>query len=131
MPYRLIAMLEFADQAQALDAYAQMEARATNTLVVGMGGPDEHTSYCEVRDGTETLLDGFFIDTFNIVRPMPYVAPTGDYPKWVTVTGAHDSYPALSVAGEVARVEHNGANWENTHGDGNSWEPGVYGWVQV
>lgn len=124
-------MLEFADEAQALDAYAQMESRATNTLVVGMGTADEHASYCEVRDEAGAMLDGFYIDTFNIVRPMPYIAPPNDYPLWAQPAGSYDSYPALNVAGATARVEHDGKNWENAHGDGNSWEPGVYGWIEV
>jgi len=42
---------------------------------------------------------------------------------WVQPTGAHDAYPAGAV------VTHNGQTWTNTHGDGNSWEPGVYGWA--
>ena len=54
--------------------------------------------------------------------------------QWKTdnaVTGGHDSYPATNAAGEIARVEYNGRNWENTHGDGNSWEPGVFGWTDL
>ena len=26
---------------------------------------------------------------------------------------------------------HNGTHWVNTHGDGNVWEPGVFGWSVV
>ncbi|MCP1675464.1 hypothetical protein J2T57_002614 [Natronocella acetinitrilica] len=36
--YRLTVMAEFESQAQAEDAMAQMQARATNTRVSGMGG---------------------------------------------------------------------------------------------
>lgn len=39
MTFRLTAMLEFESEAQAVDAFNQMSARATNTRVVGMGGP--------------------------------------------------------------------------------------------
>lgn len=42
---------------------------------------------------------------------------------WVQPTGAHDAYAAGSS------VTHNGETWVNTHGDGNVWEPGVFGWA--
>ena len=42
-----------------------------------------------------------------------------DAPQWVQPTGAHDAYNA-----EDKYVTHNDKTWENTHGDGNSWEPG-------
>ena len=55
-----------------------------------------------------------------------YGASPDDGPQpWVAPTGAHDTYPA------GATVTHNGSTWENTHGDGNSWEPGVYGWTDI
>ena len=44
---------------------------------------------------------------------------------WVQPTGGHDAYPA------GAQVTHNGRTWENTHGDGNVWEPGVFGWTDL
>jgi hypothetical protein len=49
------------------------------------------------------------------------VEPT--IPNWVQPSGAHDAYAA------GAEVMHNGQHWVNTHGNGNVWEPGVYGWV--
>jgi len=50
----------------------------------------------------------------------------GDDPQpWVQPTGAHDAYPAGAV------VTHNGQTWVNTHGDGNVWEPGAFGWTVV
>lgn len=67
--------------------------------------------------------------------PTAYVEITGpggdpigggdEYPAWVQPTGSHDAYAA------GARVTHNGKVWENTHGDGNVWEPGVFGWSEV
>lgn len=30
-----------------------------------------------------------------------------------------------------AKVSHEGKHWINTHGDGNVWEPGVYGWEET
>jgi len=122
MTYRLTAMLEFGDEAQAVDAYNQMSARATNTRIVGMGTPDEHTSYCRV-DGPAGLISSFFVDTFGIVRQGTWVAPPNQYPLYIPVTGAHDSYPVLNAAGDPTRVEYNGHNWQNAHSGLNSWAP--------
>lgn len=54
----------------------------------------------------------------------PVGPPDGPQP-WVQPAGSQDAYPAGSV------VTHNGATWANTHGDGNVWEPGVFGWTEV
>lgn len=51
--------------------------------------------------------------------------PSIEWPEWKQPTGAHDAYEA------GAKVSHNGKHWINTYGDGNSWEPGVYGWDLV
>ena len=48
--------------------------------------------------------------------------PAIEWPEWVQPLGDQDAYPA------DAKVSHNGKHWINTHGDGNVWEPGVYGW---
>lgn len=45
--------------------------------------------------------------------------------EWVQPTGAQDAYAA------GATVTHNGQTWTNTHGDGNVWEPGVFGWTEA
>lgn len=37
----------------------------------------------------------------------------------------------LDAYNNGAKVSHNGFHWINTYGDGNSWEPGVYGWDLV
>ncbi len=50
--------------------------------------------------------------------------PAEEWPEWRQPTGAHDAYPAN------AKVSHNGKHWINTYGDGNSWEPGVFGWTE-
>ena len=50
--------------------------------------------------------------------------PSIEWPEWKQPTGAHDAYEA------GAKVSHNGKHWINTYGDGNSWEPGVYGWTE-
>jgi hypothetical protein len=128
--YRLLAFLEFESEAQALDAYAQLKARSTNTRIIGAGTASERSSYARV-DSSEELLAMFFVDTFGIVRNGEYVAPPNLYPLWIAPTGAHDSYPILNAAGDPTRVEYNGQNWQNTSGILNSWAPGVFGWTLV
>jgi len=49
--------------------------------------------------------------------------PAAGPQPWVQPQGSHDAYGAGAV------VTHNGQTWDNTHGAGNSWEPGVYGWT--
>ena len=51
------------------------------------------------------------------------VVAEGAIPAWVQPTGAQDAYPA------GARVTRNGRIWLNSHGDGNVWVPGEYGWT--
>ena len=51
--------------------------------------------------------------------------PDEEWPEWRQPTGAHNAYPAN------AKVSHNGKHWINTYGDGNNWEPGVFGWSEV
>lgn len=48
--------------------------------------------------------------------------PTEEWPEWVQPQGAHDAYKA------GRKVSHNGEHWINSYGDGNIWEPGVFGW---
>ena len=52
-------------------------------------------------------------------------APLEDAPQWIAPTGSHDAYEAGAV------VLHNDETWVNVHGDGNVWEPGVFGWEIV
>jgi hypothetical protein len=51
--------------------------------------------------------------------------PSIEWPEWKQPAGAHDAYKA------GAKVSHNGKHWINTYGDGNNWEPGVFGWDLV
>jgi len=132
--YRLLAFLEFDDQAQAVDAFAQLEARATNTRVRGLGSAKGRMSYARVTDqttDTPVLLDQFYVDTFGIVRSGEYAPPAGRYPEWIQPTGAQDSYPVTDAAGNPTRVVYEGQVWENTSGTVNSWQPGVFGWTVV
>ena len=52
------------------------------------------------------------------------ITPPGLIAEWVQPVGAHDTYSLGDV------VTHGGKTWESTV-DNNSWEPGVYGWVEV
>lgn len=51
--------------------------------------------------------------------------PAEVWPVWVQPLGSEDAYAA------DARVSHNGKHWINTYGDGNIWEPGVFGWAET
>ena len=127
----VISRLHFKDIADATDAFDQLEARATNSGIVGLGSASESTSYTLLMDDSGTVQDGFYVDTFGIVREGEYEPSPNTYPLWQPVTGAENAYPATNAAGEIARVEHNGHEWENAHGNGNSWEPGVFGWTDL
>ena len=50
--------------------------------------------------------------------------PTEEWPAWRQPLGTEDAYPA------GAKVSHDGKHWVNSHGDGNVWEPGVFGWTE-
>lgn len=52
------------------------------------------------------------------------IVPPGQIGEWIQPTGAHDTY------GVGAKVTWNGFTWESEVAN-NSWEPGVYGWVQI
>jgi hypothetical protein len=51
--------------------------------------------------------------------------PAEEWPEWKQPQGGHDAYKA------GRKVSHNGKHWINIYGDGNIWEPGVYGWEEV
>lgn len=49
--------------------------------------------------------------------------PLEEFPEWFQPIGAHDAYD------QGAKVSHNGKRWTSDV-DGNTWEPGVYGWTE-
>ena len=51
--------------------------------------------------------------------------PAEEWPAWSQPLGVHDAYAA------GAKVSHNNKCWVNTHGDGNIWQPGVFGWEEA
>lgn len=50
--------------------------------------------------------------------------PSVEWPDWVQPLGSEDAYP------DGAKVTHNDKHWTNTFGNGNVWEPGVFGWTE-
>lgn len=134
MPYVVMVHATFASKADADHIYDQAKAVATTASVARIGEAGERTSHCgvfdEQADGTLVKDRQWHIDRFGIVRETDPV-PDDVIPDWVQPTGAQDAYPAMDVFGAVSKVKHNGLIWENTHGAGNTWEPGAFGWVQV
>ena len=49
--------------------------------------------------------------------------PLEEFPEWVQPIGAHDAYS------KGAKTSHGGKKWVSEV-DGNTWEPGVYGWAE-
>lgn len=49
--------------------------------------------------------------------------PAEEWPEWVQPTGAQDVYMLN------AKVSHNNKHWISIY-DNNSWEPGIFGWVE-
>ena len=54
---------------------------------------------------------------------IPIGRPGEEFPDWSQPLGAHDAY------GKGDKVSHNNKKWISTV-DGNSWEPGIYGWEE-
>lgn len=132
MTYVAMGMVSFATQAQADHIYDQAKSVATAASVSRLGESGERTSYFgvyeEQPDGTLVPLRQWHIDNFGIVREGAVDASAP--PAWVQPTGSQDAYPAQDVRGNPARVTHNGQSWVNTHGNGNIWAPGAFGWTQ-
>lgn len=117
--------------AQVVDAYNQIKARMTHMTAIQLGQPGARTSYARLENPeTGELIEMLHVDEFGIARTGEYIAPN-PYPIWKQPTGAQDSYPALTLKGDPARVLHNGKTLQNSHGNGNSWAPGVFGWTEV
>lgn len=47
-----------------------------------------------------------------------------EWPEWIQPTGAQDAY------NKGDKVSHNSKHWVSEY-NSNSWEPGVFGWVEV
>jgi len=133
MPWVAIIHATFDSKADADHIYNQSLAVATTASVARLGDEMERTSHGfvaqEQEDGTLVVDRGWHVDLFGIVRQGE---PDRDEPPaWIQPTGAHNSYPATDVRGDQTRVTHNGQTWRNSHGNGNSWAPGVFGWTVV
>ena len=134
MAYLVLVHATFDNKADADHIYDQAKAVATTASVARIGEAGERTSHCgvfdEQADGTLVKDRQWHIDRFGILRESAPV-PDDVIPDWDQPAGAQDAYPATDVFGQVTKVNHNGQVWENTHGAGNTWEPGAFGWSEI
>jgi len=134
MSYVVIVHATFESKSDADHIHDQAMAVATNASVARIGTIGERTSHGfvaeEQEDGSLQVDRSWHIDLFGIVREGKEPS-TDENPEWIQPTGAQDAYPAQNVRGNETRVTHDGKVWRNTHGDGNTWEPGVSGWEEV
>lgn len=133
MAYVVIIHATFADKAHADHVYNQTISVATNASVAHIGQPDERTSHGfvaeEQANGSLSVLSSFHKDLFGIIRNgEPSQSET---PQWIQPTGGHDAYPAKNIRGGDTYVTHDNKTWRNTHGNGNIWAPGAFGWTEV
>ncbi|MCA1781910.1 MAG: hypothetical protein ABR616_19185 [Dermatophilaceae bacterium] len=69
-------------------------------------------------------------DTTPALWKLYLLAPEpGEYPLWVQPESTNPYNATWDDGTGPVIVSHNGQLWENTHGDGNIWEPGQYGWT--
>lgn len=133
MAYLVMIHATFQTQGNADHVYDQTKSVATNASVARIGEAGERTSYGAVYDeqpdGTLVPLRQFHIDRFGIVRD-GQLLPDDQIPEWSQPAGSQDAYPVTDVLGNPVRVQHNGQVWENTSA-ANTFEPSVFGWVQV
>jgi len=128
MSHTVVCMIEFENEADAQDLFDQVDARMDLAQVVGLGTEDGRTSYVRKVLDDGTLDQMLYKDRFGITRSGRYEPPPNNYPLWVDPGGdATKAYPSTDEAGDPTRVEHNGKEWENAYGDGNTWEPGKVG----
>jgi hypothetical protein len=109
--------LPLADSQAAFDAWETLRQPTVLGLCVWDDGP----SWVDLHLCDHRNPQGGCVTVAYAEHPQP----PDTTPPWVQPTGAHDAYPA------GAQVTHNGRLWENVHGDGNVWEPGVYGWADL
>lgn len=102
---KVIQALSVAGQPDTSEAINATESKARDALMSIVMREVE-------RFDKEQYFDGFAFTPPDVFAPEPWVQPVG----------AHDAYAADAV------VLHNGQVWNNTHGDGNVWVPGEYGW---
>lgn len=129
--YIAVVYATFDNKDDAEHVHNQALAVSTNASVARIGEQNERTSHGYVaeegEDGEHIIKKAWHVDAFGIVRE-DSEPDTSDAPEWIEPTGAHDAYPANNVRGDITRVTRAGRIWRNSYGDGNTWEPGVYGW---
>jgi len=130
MAYVVIIHATFSNKSDADHIYDQAITVAMNASVAHVGEPGERTSHGFVAEEVEGALvvnRSWHIDLFGIVRSgEPDLA---EAPAWIQPTGSQDAYPANNVRGDQTKVRHIEQIWVNTHGNGNVWEPGQFGWT--
>lgn len=134
MAYVVLVHATFANKADADHIYDQAMSVATNASIAHIGEEtEERTSHAmvaeEQADGSLVVDRSWHVDTFGIIRSGE--PDMGNPPNWIQPTGAQDAYPAQNVRGDVTRVRHDSKTWENSHGNGNTWVPGQFGWTEV
>ena len=80
-------------------------------------------------------VEGWWLDLdmlppaiFNVKRTPP---PGAGIPGWEQPDSTNP-YPAIDPnTGKTFKVTDAGRVWENSHGDGNVWRPGDYGWRDI
>lgn len=117
-----ITILENGDMFVEWDEYFRTEKR--NVIVWELVGSEKRffRNIHPIQDGTQNIRPS--TDSSKTMWT-PIGNPAEEWPEWVQPLGSHDAY----MAG--AKVSHNGKHWNNTHGDYNTWEPGVWGWTQA
>ena len=82
---------------------------------------DEGKLYRSIHDVTDAGQNRKPSETPSMWTPIGN--PLEEFPEWVQPIGAHDAYS------KGAKTSHGGKKWVSEV-DGNTWEPGVYGWAE-
>ena len=87
-------------------------------------------SICQDVGALYQSLHDITIEAHNL---KPSVSPT----MWAKIPNPAEEWPEWIPYGGVvlyykgAKVSHNGKHWISVHTEGNTWEPGVFGWDEV
>jgi hypothetical protein len=133
MPYIVIVHATFNNKSDADHIHNQALSVATNASVAHIGDEMERTSHGYVAeegpDGEHIIDRSWHVDLFGIVREGE--PDLRNAPDWIQPSGTQNAYPGTNVRGGETLVTHNDQVWRNVHGNGNTWEPGVFGWELV
>lgn len=120
---------------KAVPSLADEDAILVSTFFPIWQPDTDYTASARVRDPEDSFLYKLIPETHHSQADWPphlvpaiwtrVDDPDEEWPEWRQPTSAQDAY----AAGK--KVSHSGKHWLNTYGDGNVWEPGVYGWDEV